>query len=161
MTSAQQQAQPVSVSLPTDRELRIERVFSAPRDRVFAAYTDPSLIPQWWGAETVVEEMVVRTGGGWRFVAHYPNGYQAAYSGTYREVTPPERIVQTFSVEGMGTTHIETITFEDLGERTRLIHTSLFDTTEQRDNILASGAERGANETYGRLDALLARLGEA
>lgn len=158
MTSAQPQAQPVKFSLPSYRELRIERVFDAPRDRVFGAYTDPSLIPQWWGAETVVEEMDVRTGGSWRFLAHYPNGYDAAFSGTYREVTPPERIVQTFAIEGMDTTHVETITFEDLGERTRLTVTSLFDTTEQRDNIVASGAERGATETYARLEALLANL---
>ncbi|HEY8921145.1 MAG TPA: SRPBCC family protein [Candidatus Limnocylindria bacterium] len=158
MTSAQPQAQPVTLTMPSDRELRIERVFNAPRDRVFAAYTDPALIPQWWGAETVVEEMDVRTGGSWRFVAHYPNGYEAAFSGTYREVTPPEKIAQTFSVEGMGTTHVETITFGDLGERTRLTVTSLFDTTEQRDSIVASGAERGANETYARLEALLASL---
>lgn len=47
----------------------------------------------------------------------------------------------------MGTTHVETITFEDLGDRTRLTHTSLLDTTEQRDNIVASGAERGATKT--------------
>ncbi len=158
MTSAQPQAQPVTLTLPSDRELRIERVFNAPRDRVFAAYTDPALIPQWWGAETIVEVMDVRTGGSWRFVAHYPNGYDAAFSGTYREVTPPERIVQTFAVEGMGTTHFETITFEDLGERTRLTVISVFGSTEQRDNIVASGAERGANETYGRLEALLASM---
>lgn len=158
MTSAQPQAQPVTLTLPSDRELRIERVFNAPRDRVFAAYTDPAFIPQWWGAETVVEEMDVRTGGSWRFVAHYPNGYDAAFSGTYREVTPPEKIVQTFAIEGMGTTHVETITFEDLGERARLTVTSLFDTTEQRDNIVASGAERGATETYARLEALLASM---
>jgi len=158
MTSAQPQAQPVTLSLPSDLELRIERVFNAPRDRVFAAYTDPALIPQWWGAETVVEQMDVRTGGSWRFVAHYANGYDAAFSGTYREVTPPEKIVQTFEIEGMGTTHLETITFEDLGERTRLTVTSHFDSTEQRDNIVASGAERGAMETYGRLEALLASM---
>jgi len=77
----------------------------------------------------------------------------------YREVAPPERIVQTFeSGWAPGRVHIETYTFEDLGERTKLTGTLLFDTTEDRDALLASGAERGMNVTYARLDELLARL---
>jgi uncharacterized protein YndB with AHSA1/START domain len=159
MTSDQQQA--ATITTPTDREIHIERVFDAPRDLVFSTYTDPELIAEWWGprdGETIVDHMDVRPGGSWRFVARSDAG-ETAFRGTYREVSPPERIVQTFEWEGMpGHVAVETATFEDLGDRTRVVTTSLFHTTEERDGMLASGMERGLNETYARLDELLARL---
>ena len=161
MTS-HQQAPTATVTTPADREIHIERVFDAPRDRVFAAYTDPQLIPQWWGPHdttTVVDQMDVRPGGSWRFVMRSPDGSETGFRGTYREVTPPERIVQTFEWEGMpGHVSVETATFEDLGDRTKVTTTSIFHTTEERDGMLASGMERGLNETYARLDELLATL---
>jgi uncharacterized protein YndB with AHSA1/START domain len=162
MTSDQQQAPTAIVTTPTDREVHIERVFDAPRDRVFAAFNDPKLIPEWWGPRdttTVVEEMDARPGGSWRFLIRHADGREDAFRGTYREITPPERIVRTFEWEGMpGHVAVETATFEDLGERTKVIATSLFHTTEERDGMLASGMERGLNETYARLDELLVRL---
>jgi uncharacterized protein YndB with AHSA1/START domain len=159
MTSDQQQAH-TTLTTPTDREFRVERVFDAPRDRVFAAFTDPDLIPQWWGPRdttTVVDRMDVRAGGAWRFVMRDADGGETGFRGTYREVTPPERIVQTFEWEGMpGHVSVETATFEELGERTKVTTTSIFHTPEERDGTLASGMERGLNETYARLDELLA-----
>jgi uncharacterized protein YndB with AHSA1/START domain len=159
MTSSQQ-APAATVTTPTDREIHIERVFDAPRDRVFAAYTDPQLIPQWWGPRgttTTVDEMDVRPGGSWRFVIHNSDGSETAFRGTYREVVAPERIVQTFEWEGMpGHVSVETATFEDLGDRTKVTTTSISHTTEERDGMLGSGMERGMNETYARLDELLA-----
>jgi uncharacterized protein YndB with AHSA1/START domain len=163
MTSDHQQVQTATVTTPADREIHIERVLDAPRERVFAAFTDPQLIPEWWGprdSATVVDRMDVRPGGSWRFVTRTCDGSETAFRGTYREVTPPERIVQTFEWEGMpGHVSVETATFEDLGDRTKVTTTSLFHTTEERDGMLASGMERGMNETYARLDELLARLG--
>jgi len=157
-----QQAATATITTPTDREIHIERVFDAPRDLVFATFTDPQLIPEWWGPRdgtTVVDQMDVRAGGSWRFITADCEGNETAFRGTYREVTPPERVVQTFEWEGMpGHVCIETAVFEDLGERTRVINTSLFHTTEERDGMLASGMERGLNETYARMDELLARL---
>ena len=157
------QAQAATITTPTEREIRIEREFDAPRDRVFAIYTDPQLIPEWWGPRsmtTIVDEMDARTGGRWRFVARDADGSESAFRGAYREVTPPERIVQTFEWEPMaGHVSVETATFEDLGgDRTRVVTTSVFHTTEERDGMLASGMEGGLNETYARLDELLARL---
>ena len=157
------QAQAATITTPTEREIRIEREFDAPRDRVFAIYTDPQLIPEWWGPRsmtTIVDEMDVRTGGRWRFVARDADGSESAFRGAYREVTPPERIVQTFEWEPMaGHVSVETATFEDLGgDRTKVVTTSVFHTTEERDGMLASGMEGGLNETYARLDELLARL---
>ncbi len=161
MTSDQQQAATATITTPTEREIRIERIFEAPRDRVFAVFTDPELIPEWWGmrdSTTIVDKMDVRTGGDWRFVSREADGSETAFRGSYREITPPERVVQTFEWEGMpGYVCLETATFEDLGERTKLVTTSLFYTTEERDGMLGSGMESGVNETYARLDELLAR----
>ncbi|HEX2126502.1 MAG TPA: SRPBCC family protein [Thermoleophilaceae bacterium] len=160
--SDQQQATIAKVTTPTDREIRIERVFDAPRDQVFSVYTDPELIPEWWGPRdttTVVDQMEVRNGGSWRFIMRNSDGSESGFRGTYREVTPPERIVQTFEWEGMpGHVSVETATFDDLGDRTKVTTVSLFHTTEERDGMLASGMEGGLNETYARLDELLARL---
>ena len=150
-----------ALTTPTDREIRVERIFDAPRDRVFAAFTDPALIPEWWGpydTTTVVDEMDVSPGGRWRFIARDCEGRETAFRGVYREVSPPERIVQTFEWEGLpGHVSIETAEFEDLGDKTRMVGTTLFHTTEERDGMLNSGMEKGMNETYERLDALLAR----
>jgi uncharacterized protein YndB with AHSA1/START domain len=161
VTSDQQQATKATVTTPTDREIHIERTFDAPRDRVFEAYTDPKLIPEWWGPHgttTIVDQMDVKAGGSWRIVSRESDGSETAFRGTYREVSPPERIVQTFEWEGMpGHVSVETATFEDLGDRTKVVTTSLFHTPQERDGMLQSGMEKGMNETYDRLDALLAR----
>ena len=162
MTNGQKDLTTATVTTPTEREIHIERIFEAPRDRVFAVYTDPELIPEWWGPRdttAVVDQMDVRPGGSWRFVIHNADGTETAFRGTYREVTPPERIVQTFEWEGMpGHVSVETATFEDLGDRTKVSTTSIFHTTEERDGMLNSGMEGGLNDTYARLDELLAKL---
>jgi len=154
------QQQTTVLTTPSNREIVTERVFDAPRDRVWAAYTDPELIPQWWGprdAAVTVDKMDVQPGGAWRFVHTDAEGNELGFRGTYREVTPPERIVQTFEWEGMpGHVIVETLTLEDLGGRTKVTGVSLFHTTEERDGMLASGMERGLTETHERLDELLA-----
>jgi uncharacterized protein YndB with AHSA1/START domain len=161
MTSEQRQAERAVVTLPGEREVRIERVFNAPRERVFALMTDPELIPQWWGPRSTsasVDYMDVRTGGRWRFAVIDSDGRETGFQGAYREVTPPERIVQTFEWEGMpGYVSVETATFEDLGDRTRMVTVSIFHTPEERDGLIGSGMESGMQETYERLDELLAR----
>jgi uncharacterized protein YndB with AHSA1/START domain len=155
-----EQTQAATVVSEGDREIVTERVFDAPRERVFQAFTDPELIPQWWGRRddtTTVDKMDVREGGDWRFVSDGPDGTHA-FRGTYRAIDPPASIEQTFEWEGMpGHVVIETATFEDLGDgRTKLVTRSRFDTTDERDGMLASGMETGLNESYERLDELLA-----
>jgi uncharacterized protein YndB with AHSA1/START domain len=163
MTDQHQQSAPraASVTTPSEREIVTERDFDAPRERVFAAFTDPELIPEWWGLRrqtTTVDEMDVRPGGSWRFVCHDPGGGEDGFRGTYREVTPPERLVYTFEWEGMpGHVLVETVEFEELGGRTKVTTTSLFHTPEERDGMLAGGMEIGLNESYEALDELLAR----
>jgi uncharacterized protein YndB with AHSA1/START domain len=86
------------------------------------------------------------------------DGSETGFRGTYREVEPPERIVYTFEWEGMpGHVVVDSVVFEDLGDRTKVTNTSLFHTTEERDGMLESGMERGLNESYGQLDELLAK----
>jgi uncharacterized protein YndB with AHSA1/START domain len=157
MTS--RKAPSAKVTMPSDREIRIERVFDAPRERVWRAMTDRAQVAQWWGRgnKLVVERMEVERGGHWRFVEHGPEGPNG-FEGRYREVSPPERIVMTFEWDGMpGHVAVETMTLEDLGGgRTKLVTTSLFHTPEERDGMLHSGMEQGVNESYAALDRLLA-----
>ena len=105
-----------------------------------------------------MEQLDLRPGGAWRFVCSDKAGRQDAFRRTIREVTAPERLVQTFEWEGMpGHVLVETASFDDLGGRTKVTTNSLFHTTEERDGMLASGMERGLNESHERLDELLAR----
>ncbi len=136
-----------TVTTPSELEIRVERTFDAPRAHVFAVWTDPRLIPEWWGDGTVVEEMDVRPGGRWRFRTAF-----GVVEGEYREVEPPARLVQTFQ------NHVQALEFEDLGERTRLTQTMSFATTEERDTTLQYGVEEGAKGGFARIDAVLERL---
>ena len=136
------------VTTPSELEIRVERVFDAPRDHVFSVYTDPQLIPEWWGETTVVEEMDVRPGGTYRFRTAL-----GVVEGEFREVEAPERLVQTFQ------NHLQTLEFEELGsERTRLTQTMRFATTEERDTTMQYGVEEGAKGGFARIDAVLQRL---
>ena len=136
-----------TVTMPNELEIRVERVFDAPRAHVFSVWTDPQLIPEWWGDGTVVEEMDVRAGGAWRF-----RTADGVVEGQFREVEPPERLVQTFQ------NHLQTLEFEDLGEQTRLIQTMRFESTEERDTTMQYGVEEGAKSGFARVDELLQRL---
>jgi uncharacterized protein YndB with AHSA1/START domain len=154
------QTEALQVAAEGDREIVSERVFNAPRERVFQAFTDPELIPQWWGRrkDTVtVDKLDVREGGDWRFITESEDGTHA-FRGTIRVIDPPEKVEQTFEWEGMpGYVAVETATFEDLGDGRTRVHTrTLFHTTEERDGMLASGMEIGMSESYERLDELLA-----
>ena len=148
-------------AMPSDREMVMARVFDAPRELVFRAHTDPSLIPQWWGRAsytTTIDKMDVRPGGVWRFVQRGPDGNEYAFNGVYREIVPPERLVYTFEFEGMpGHSSAETVALEDRGGKTKLTATSVFQTVEDRDGMLKSGMEQGAIETWDRLAELLVR----
>ncbi len=158
---SEQSTYKADTTLVGDREIHVERIFDAPRDRVFAAYLDPALVPQWWGPRettTIVDELEPRTGGRWRFVMRTPDGEESGFRGVFREVTPPQRIVQTFEWEGMpGHVSVDTAVFEDLGDgRTKVVTDSVFHSGEERDGTVELGVERGVNETYDRLDEVLA-----
>jgi len=138
-----------TVTKPSELEIRVERIFDAPRAHVFSVWTDPELIPEWWGDGTVVEQMDVRTGGSYRFKTAY-----GVVEGEFREVDAPERLVQTFQ------NHLQTLEFEDLGGQTKLTQTMLFATPEERDTTMNYGVEEGAKGGFARIDEVLARLAE-
>lgn len=148
-----------TLSTPTEREIRVERVFDASRDRVWRAFTDPTLVAQWWGRgnRLVIERDEVKKGGHWRYVEHSDHG-EHGFEGRYREVTPQERIVRTFEWDGMpGHVTIDIIEFTDLGNgKTKVVSIGQFHTPEERDGMLHSGMEGGLNESYVALDRLLA-----
>jgi uncharacterized protein YndB with AHSA1/START domain len=148
------------LSTPSEREVTTERVFSAPRARVVAAFTEPELIARWWGlrsTRTIVDQLDLRPGGAWRFVELGEDGSKHGFRGIYREVSLPDRLVYSFEWEGMpGHVVIDTVSFEDLGDQTRVSVHSLFHTPQERDWMLDSGMERGLNESYESLDGLLA-----
>jgi uncharacterized protein YndB with AHSA1/START domain len=149
------------ITTPSEREIHIERIFNAPRERVWKALTERELIAQWWGRgnKLVIERFEPVRGGHWRFVEHSPQGTHG-FEGRYREVTPIERIVQTFEWDGMpGHVVVETMRLEDLGgARTKLVNVSLFHTSEERDGMLQSGMEGGLNQSYAALDRVLERI---
>lgn len=161
-TPVKQPPAPATLTTPSDRDIRIERIFNAPRDRVWRAFTDPEHLAQWWGRgnRVVIEKLEVERGGHWRFVEHGPDGVHG-FEGRFREVTPPERLSQTFEWDGMpGHVSVTTTTFEDLGDgRTRLVSTMLFFTPEERDGMLEAGMEQGMHQSYAALDGLLERGG--
>lgn len=148
---------------PSDTEFAMSRMFNAPRERVYQAYTDPAAISQWWGqrdSETVVDKSDVRPGGEWRYIQKHPDqGAEYAFKGEYREVVPNERIVNTFEFEPMpGHVVVDTVVFEDVDGQTKVTVTSSFDTKEERDGMLQTGMEEGANESW---DQLAEYLGSA
>ena len=147
-----------TLTTPSDREIRVERIFNAPRDMVWRAHTDPEWLAQWWGRgnKLVIERMELKVGGHWRFVEHSDHGVHG-FEGRFREVTPPERLSMTFEWDGMpGYPVIDTIVLEDLGERTRVVATMGFYSTGERDGMIKSGMEGGMNESFAALDRLLA-----
>jgi uncharacterized protein YndB with AHSA1/START domain len=147
---------------PTLPTVRIVRDFDAPRDRVYRAWTDPTLVVQWLGPRDVAMRITTwdaRTGGSYRYSAWRDGEELASFYGSFHELRPDERLVQTFTYEGVPDgVSLETATFEDLGDgRTRVSSLSVVDTMEARDAMLASGMEQGVVEGYEKLDALLAQ----
>jgi uncharacterized protein YndB with AHSA1/START domain len=149
-----------TVSTPGDRDIHVERVFNATRDRVWAAYTEPEQLAQWWGRGNPldVERWDFERGGHWRFVEHHEGGTDG-FEGRFREITPKERLVYSFEWDGMPAHPcIDSVEFVDLGDgRTKVVIDSQFFTAAERDGMLQSGIEGGMNESYAALDALLAK----
>jgi len=138
--------------------IRIVREFDAPAERVFRAHVDPDLFARWVGPdgmETEVERWDATDNGAWRYVARR-DGEEHRFRGSFHTVRP-DRIVQTFTFEGMpDAVALETLTLEDVGDgRSRLVAESLCDSFGARDDWLRSGMEVGVNEGYAKLDTLM------
>lgn len=151
-------------NLVVEREKRsftMSRVFDAPRPLVWKVYTDPALVPDWWGPTyytTTVEKMDVTVGGAWRYIQKDAQGNEFAFNGIYKEIKAPERLVYTFEFEPMAG-HISTdaITFTELPDgKTLLTAVTTFDSLEDLEGMLQSGMEDGSVESWDRLEELLA-----
>ena len=150
----------VQVTTPTEREVVLSRVFDAPRNLVFDALTRPDLLKRWYGGSgwtLVLCEVDLKVGGAWRFVSRRPDGKDIGQRGVYREVVPPERLVNTESWEDWnpGEVLVTTVLIEQ-GGKTTLTSTLLFPTQEVRDLLLKSGMTSGVVETYDKLAECLA-----
>jgi uncharacterized protein YndB with AHSA1/START domain len=144
-------------ALPT---IHITREFNAPVEAVFRAHVEQDLVAKWLGPRGLtmrVDRWDASTGGAYGYV-HSQGDEEYRFFGSFHEVRPNERIVQTFTYEGFpDSVSLETLTFEDLGGgRTRIRSTSMFETKDARDMMLASGMETGVVEGYEQLDDLLA-----
>ena len=153
------------IAEPGKQEMVIEREVDAPREIVFRAFTDPELYAQWIGPRgltTDIKTFEARTGGSYRYKQTDKDGNTYAFHGVYHEVSPPERIIDTFEYEGLpepGHAVLEIMRFEELpGNRTKLVGKSVFFSVEDRDGMMESGMEEGMEDSYSRLDELLERM---
>jgi uncharacterized protein YndB with AHSA1/START domain len=151
------------VTTPSDREIRMTRLFDAPRRLVFEAMSRPEHVRRWWGCLTdehsvTVCEIDLRPGGAWRFVGRGPQGEYAFY-GVYREVTPPERVVFTEIYEPFPDAEsvVTSVLTEENG-KTRLTVTALYPSLEVRDIVIGTGMAKGAAISYDRLEDLVTEL---
>ena len=149
-----------------DRTIVTTRVFDAPRELVFAAWTDPKHLAQWWGPDgftTTTRSIDVRVGGVWRFVMHGPDGRDYENRITFQEIMRPERLV--YSHDDGDDEAVEpiafhtTVIFEDIGGKTRLTMYALFPTAAARDRVTREhGAVEGAKQHLARLAAHLTTM---
>ena len=147
---------------PGKQEIVITRLFDAPRERLFKAMTDPTLIPKWWGPrryETIVDKMELRAGGQWRFINRDPSSKdEHAFHGVYHSIHAPERIVDTFEYEGVpGHVLLETHTLEARGGQTLLTTHVIYESVEDRDGMVAAGMQSGQEESLDRLEELVGK----
>jgi uncharacterized protein YndB with AHSA1/START domain len=144
-----------TVERKSDREVIVTRLVNAPVAKVYRAWTQPELFRQWWVPKSapmklVSFEMDVRVGGGYRLVFDF-QGHQAAFFGTYKEVVPESRIVWTNDEAG-DAGQVTTVTFESLGDKTRVVLTEVYPTKAALDEAMASGSLDGLREQFDQLE---------
>ena len=151
-----------TLTLPSERELVISRTFAAPRAVVFEATTKPEHVRKWWGPramEMVDCQIDFRVGGSYRYAVRTPDGMEVAFSGVYKEIEAPARIVHTEGYEAMpGHDYLSTVTYDEKNGHTTLTVHLLYQTAEDRDGHIASGMESGMRETWDRLAELVETL---
>jgi uncharacterized protein YndB with AHSA1/START domain len=153
----------LQVSAPGEREIVMTRSFNAPRELVFAAFTEPELLKQWLygpdGWSLAVCEIDLRAGGSYRYVwKRLEDGFEMGMGGVFREVSPPSRLVSTerFDEAWYPGECVGTIELTESGGVTTLTQTLLYESREARDGVLKSPMESGVAAGYDRLERLLA-----
>jgi uncharacterized protein YndB with AHSA1/START domain len=152
------------IAEPGKQEASMVRIFDAPPERLFKAFTDPKLMALWWAPrkfEIIVEKMNPTPGGTWRILNRDAEGNEFWFHGVYHEVSE-KRIVYTFEFEGMpGHVLLGIVTFEDLNGKTKLTEKSIFESVQDRDGMMKSGMEDSVPEIMGRLADLVEKGGTA
>jgi uncharacterized protein YndB with AHSA1/START domain len=148
-------------SVTSDREIVVSRVFDAPRELVFEAWTDPEQVIRWWGPHgftTTIHEMDVRPGGVWRFTMYGPDGSDYGNRVEFVEVMAPERLVYDHGPEGQGDVKEfrVTVTFDENDSKTRVTLRMIFESPAERDRMVEFGALEGGKQTLERLAQHLA-----
>jgi len=152
----------LKVTTPTDREIALTRVFDAPRQLVFEAYTKPELLKRWLGVHAgwswAVCEVDLRVGGAYRYVWRGPDGNEMGMGGVFREIVVPERIVATeaFDQSWYPGSAVTTVRLVEQGGRTTLTLTVRYESREARDAVLKSPMEQGVAAGFDKLEELLA-----
>jgi uncharacterized protein YndB with AHSA1/START domain len=152
----------LQITTPTEREIVMSRIFDAPRNLVFEAWTKPELLKRWLGVRggwsMVVCEVDLRVGGAYRFVWRGPDGAEMGMGGVYREIAPPERLVATESFDDpwYPGEALDTTVLVEEGGKTTVTTTVVYESEEIRDAVLESGMARGVAESYDMLAEYLA-----
>jgi uncharacterized protein YndB with AHSA1/START domain len=152
----------LQVTMPSEREIEMTRVFDAPRDLVFDAWTRPELLKRWLGVRAgwtmEVCEVDLKVGGDYRYVWRGPDGAEMGMGGVYREIVAPERLVATesFDEPWYPGEALDTLVLVEHDDKTRATTTVLYESQEIRDAVLESGMTRGVGESYDVLDEYLA-----
>ena len=153
----------LTVTTPSDRQIRMTREFNAPRRMVFDAYTKPELLKRWLGVfggwTLAVCEVDLRVGGRYRYVWNKAGGLEMGMGGVVHEVVPGERLVtsEKFDDAWYEGECIGTVTFTESGGRTTLVMDLLYDSKQVRDNVLQSPMETGVAASYDQLEQVLAK----
>jgi uncharacterized protein YndB with AHSA1/START domain len=140
----------LTVTLPSDKEILLARVFDAPRHLVYEAMTKPEYVRRWWGCmdgvTMTVCEIDLRVGGKYRYVTRMPDGSEFGFNGVYQEIVAPSRIVHTEIFEPFpDSPTLVTMTLEERDGKTYYQTHVVHQTKEARDMHVQSGMEGGAN----------------
>ena len=149
------------ITLPSDTEILITRVFDAPAELIFKAWTTPELIKRWWGFDTsewLVCEIDARVGGKWRYVIR-DSDMEVGFHGEIRELDAPHRMVSTEVFEGFPDAgSVNTMTLDEVNGVTTMTTLIQHESQEHRDMQLASGMEGGMQVSYNRLEDIARSL---
>lgn len=147
------------ISMPGERDIVLSRLFAAPRELVFDAWTKPELLTRWHGPHgwtLIVCDIDLRPEGAFRFVSRRPDGRTVGQYGVYKEVRRPERLVHTESWEDWNPGESQvTIDFSEEGAQTRVVQTLLFPSKEVRDKLLEAGLTSNTAASFARLDEVV------
>jgi len=150
----------LTVTMPSDLEVKMVRTFEAPRALVFEAHSKSEHLKHWWGRGNPLHcDIDFRPGGTYRFVEHAPeDGQEYAFRGEFQQIQAPELIEYTFEYEGEpGHVCVDTLRFTEEGGRTTITGVTRFDTKEERDAMVDAGMQDGARQSYEALAAYLAK----